>query len=110
MRKSLVRLSLSLMFLAGAIATAPKAEAGCENQWTRQVTFYAYVDVGNPNNYWCSIPIISPPCPSCYSWQVIGQLTESDCYGNSSWGDTTTCTGSANTQVNNYICNVICDS
>jgi hypothetical protein len=110
MRKSLVRLSLSLLLLVVAIATVPSAEAGCENQRTRIVTFYAYVDVGNPNQYWCQVPIISPPCPSCYSWQPIGEIVESDCEGNSSWGDTTTCTGSGNVQYSNYICGVICDN
>lgn len=109
MRKSLVRLSLSLAFLAFAVATSPTAEAGCENQWTRITTYYAYVDTSNSSLYWCTEPIIGPPCPTCYSWQAIGGITESDCSGNSSWGDTTRCTGPANTTYNNYICGVICD-
>lgn len=110
MRKSLVRLSLSLMFLAGAVATSPSAEASCENQWTSVTTYYAYVVVSHPSSYYCSIPPISPPCPSCYSWQPIGEIVFSACDGNSTWGDTTTCTGSANVQYSNYVCDVICDS
>lgn len=109
MGKSLIRLSLSVLLLAAAIATAPPAEAGCENQRTRITTFYAYVDVQNPNKYWCTMPIVGPSCPTCYSWEPIGEIVESDCDGYSSWGDTTTCTGPDNVEHSSYICGVICD-
>jgi hypothetical protein len=107
-RKSLVRLSLSLLLLVVAIANAPSAEAGCENQRTRIIKFYAYVDTGNPNQYWCQVPVFSPPCPSCFSWQQIGEIIDSDCDGYSSWGDTTTCTDPGNIQSSSYICAVLC--
>lgn len=109
MRKSLIRLFLSVLLLASAVATTPSAEAGCENQRTRITTFYAYVSVSNPNQFWCYYPIVSPPCPSCYSWQPIGEIVSSDCEGNSSWGNTTACTDANNVTYSSYVCGVICD-
>lgn len=109
MRKPVRLLSLIVMLLLVSLSYSPYAEAGCENQWESNTTYYAYVDVLNPNQYWCSQPLLSPPCPSCYRWQAIGQVVYSDCSGYSTWGDTTTCTGTANTQHSSSICGVICD-
>lgn len=109
MRKYFLRLSLSVLLLALTVATAPSAQAGCEYQRTRVTTFYAYVDALNPNKSWCTEPIVGPPCPTCYSWEPIGEIVESDCDGNSSWGDTTKCTGPNNVEYSSYVCGVICD-
>jgi hypothetical protein len=105
-RKSIASLSLSLLILVVAITTAPSAEAYCENQWTSVTIFYAWVYTGDPSRYRCEEPIIA----SYFTWQEIGRIVESDCEGNSSWGDTTTCTGPGNVQFSTYQCGVACDN
>ena len=97
-KQTLVRLSFCLIFCAAALWLSP-AEAGlCGREVT--TTYYAWIQDSDPSAYWCSPPLVGPYIPIDYyaHWDPIGG-TYSDCQGNFySWGDTTTCTGTDNTE------------
>jgi hypothetical protein len=111
MSKSAVRLCFSLLLLlATVISVEPKlAEAACFYPKSVETTYYAWIDNTDPTWYSCAQPIISPCCAGYLHWGPIGG-TFRDCDGNvSSWGDTTTCTGPANTERNFGYCDPICE-
>ena len=103
-------LRLALVGLVVYFAAQPQAQAGCFHPHSVTTTYYAFVDdsPGWEGTLWaCSEVIISPMHP--HHWDVIGETTR-DCDGNySSWGDTTSCTGSANKVVTSESCPLVCE-
>lgn len=103
-KQSVVRLSLCLIFCLAAMWISSAEAAFCGREVT--TTYYAWIDDTDPSRYWCSQPIISPfiPVDEYAHWGPIGG-TDRDCEGNSSsWGDTTTCTGTANREIQSAPC------
>jgi hypothetical protein len=110
MSKPLARLLLVLSFLALVMTVAlPQAEAACFYPRSRTTTYYAWLNNGSNTFYSCNYVIISPPMENYTHWDVIGETT-TECDGSvSSWGDTTTCTGSSNTVHTSQACEPICE-
>ena len=102
-----VRLSLVLLVLLSAFLLPRRSEANCFYPRSRTITYYAWIDDAYPTWYSCTYIIISPPWQA--HWGVIGEKT-TECDGSvSEWGDTTTCTGSSNTQSTSNACEPICE-
>lgn len=105
-----VALRLSLLTLLVVLAAHPKAEAGCFTPHAVTTTYYGYIDdsPGFEGTLWSCQPIIISPMHANH-WGVIGE-TVRDCDGNvSSWGDTTSCTGTGNVERTSESCPPICD-
>jgi hypothetical protein len=103
-------LRLALLTLVVVFATHSKAEANCFFPHAFTTTYYAFIDdsPGWEGTLWaCQEIIISPMHP--HHWGAIGGTTR-DCDGNvTSWGDTTSCTGSSNTERTFESCPPICE-
>ena len=99
-----------LLLLLVAMTTAlPPAESACFYPHSRTTKYYAYLNNGSNTFYSCTYVIISPPMENYTHWDQIGERTV-ECDGSiSSWGDTTTCTGSGNTTLSLGPCDPICD-
>jgi hypothetical protein len=100
--------------LIGAVfffAVQPQAQAACFYPRAVTITYSAFVDdtPAYAGTLWaCSEIIISPMHP--HHWDVIGQSIR-DCDGSysSSWGDTTSCTGSENKETTSESCPPVCE-
>jgi hypothetical protein len=110
MSKPVVRLLLVLSFLALVMTVAlPQAEAACFTPHSHTTTYYAWLNNGSNTFYSCSYVIISPPLENYAHFGVIGETTIECDNSVTSWGDTTTCTGSYNTEHSSQACERICE-
>ena len=109
-KKTLVRLTMILMLPVALIALASPAKAGCEYGYLITTTYYgwpvcdgSYLCAGTTNQ--CTQPLVGPQI----NWEEIGGTRYSECNDSfESWGDTTSCTGPENTQVDYQRCGLIC--
>jgi hypothetical protein len=86
---SLLRAAGLLFILILVMTTVPTGAAACSLFHTT-TTYYAYVE---GNSYYCDIPPVSPPCPSCWDYLAVGGR-ERDCEGNlTTWGINPQCPG-----------------
>lgn len=103
-KQSVIRLSFCLVFCLTVMWFSSAEAAICGREVS--TTYYAWIDNSNPNLYWCQPPLIGPyiPIETYAHWSPIGG-TDRDCEGyTSSWGDTTSCTGTANKVTHSSAC------